>query len=97
MTTVKIDEDYQIRIDNYNHTLLKAIRDESGAIRLNDNNEPQYKTMGYYGDVRQALVAVIHLKLAEKDETLTLVQYLDQLDELEDKFQPTLKRFKEGD
>lgn len=31
---VIINEDYQVKVDNYaNYTLLKAVRDESGAIK----------------------------------------------------------------
>lgn len=94
---VKIDDDYQVRIDNYNHTLMRAIKDESGAIKLDDDNEPLYKSIGCYGNVRQALVAVIYQKLTNGNGTLTLVQYLDQLDELENKFRPILKWLREGD
>lgn len=32
---VIINEDYQVKVDNYaNYTLLKAVRDESGAVKI---------------------------------------------------------------
>ncbi|MBF7125839.1 hypothetical protein ITR00_07295 [Pediococcus pentosaceus] len=36
---VIINEDYQVKVDNYaNYTLLKAVRDESGAIKTGKHN-----------------------------------------------------------
>ena len=36
---VIINEDYQVKVDNYaNYTLLKAVRDESGVIKVGKEN-----------------------------------------------------------
>lgn len=46
--------------------------------------------------MRQALTACIHLMLEDKYDVMELTQYLDELENLEAKFRPVLKRFREG-
>lgn len=95
---VIINEDYQVKVDNYaNYTLLKAVRGESGAIKNDKHNLPMFTTKGYYPSMRQAMTACIHLMLEDKYDVMELTQYLDELECLEDKFRPVLKRFREGD
>lgn len=91
---VIINEDYQVKVDNYaNYTLLKAIRDESGAIKTGKD----FATKGYYSNMSRALNACIHLMLEDKHDVMELTQYLDELENSEAKFRPVLKRFREGD
>ncbi len=41
---VTINEDYQVKVDNYaNYTLLKAVRDESGAIKIGKDKSHRAK------------------------------------------------------
>lgn len=95
---VIINEDYQVKVDNYaNYTLLKAVRDEYGAFKVGKDKSIEQKTIGYYSNMRRALTACIHLMLEDKYDVMELTQYLDELDNLEVKFRPVLKRFKEGD
>ncbi|MBF7119445.1 hypothetical protein [Pediococcus pentosaceus] len=95
---VIINEDYQVKVDNYaNYTLFKAVRDESGAIKIGKDNLPMLTTKGYYSNMSRALNACIHLMLEDKYDVMELTQYLDELECLEDKFRPVLKRFREGD
>lgn len=95
---VIINEDYQVKVDNYaNYTLLKAIRDESGAIKTDKHNLPMFTTKGYYSNMSRALNACIHLMLEDKYDVMELTQYLDELERLEAKFRPVMKRFREGD
>lgn len=87
---VNINEDYQVKVDNYaNYTLLKAVKDESGAIK--------FAVKGYYSNMNRTLNACIHLMLEDKYDVMELVQYLDELENLEAKFRPVMKRFREGD
>lgn len=95
---VIINEDYQVKVDNYaNYTLLKAVRDDSGAIKTGKDNSPMLATKGYYSNMSRALNACIHLMLEDKYDVMELVQYLDELENLEAKFRPVMKRFREGD
>ncbi|WP_099299936.1 hypothetical protein [Pediococcus pentosaceus] len=95
---VIINEDYQVKVDNYaNYTLLKAVRDESGAIKTDKHNLPMLTVKGYYSNMRRALTACIHLMLEDKHDVMELTQYLDELENLEAKFRPVMKRFREGD
>lgn len=95
---VIINEDYQVKVDNYaNYTLLKAVRDESGAIKIGNDKLTEQKTIGYYSNMRQALTACIHLMLEDRYDVMELTQYLDELERLEAKFRPVMKRFREGD
>ena len=95
---VIINEDYRVKVDNYaNYTLLKAVRDEYGAIKTGKDNSPMLNVKGYYSNMRRALTACIHLMLEDKYDVMELTQYLDELERLEDKFRPVMKRFKEGD
>ncbi|ARW19703.1 hypothetical protein S100892_01130 [Pediococcus pentosaceus] len=95
---VIINEDYQVKVDNYaNYTLLKAVRDESGAIKTGKDNSPMLATKGYYSNMSRALNACIHLMLEDKYDVMELTQYLDELERLEAKFRPVMKRFREGD
>lgn len=95
---VNINEDYQVKVDNYaNYTLLKAVRDESGAIKTGKDNLPVFTTKGYYSSMSQALNVCIHLMLEDKYDVMELTQYLDELEDLEAKFRPVMKRFREGD
>ena len=43
------------------------------------------------------MTACIHLMLEDKYDVMELTQYLDELENLEAKFRPVMKRFKEGD
>ncbi|NEZ68472.1 hypothetical protein [Pediococcus pentosaceus] len=87
---VNINEDYQVIVENYtNCTLLKAVIDDSGATK--------FATKGYYSNMSCALNACIHLMLEDKYDVMELVQYLDELENLEAKFRPVIKRFREGD
>lgn len=87
---VNINEDYQVIVENYtNCTLLKAVKDDSGAIK--------FVTKGCYSNMRQALTACIHLMLEDKYDVMELTQYLDELERLETKFRPVVERFREGD
>lgn len=95
---VIINEDYQVKVDNYaNYTLLKTVRDESGAIKTGKDKLIEQKTIGYYSNMRQALTACIHLMLEDKHDVMELTQYLDELENLEARFRPVMKRFREGD
>ncbi|MDV2912206.1 hypothetical protein R0H03_10225 [Pediococcus acidilactici] len=95
---IKINEDYQIKIESHNnHTLLKFIRDDSGTIKLDKDNSPVMKQLGFYPSVRHALNAAIHLMIRDNNDVMELSQYLDELDRLEEQFKPVLERFKEGD
>ncbi|MBF7122789.1 hypothetical protein [Pediococcus pentosaceus] len=88
---VIINEDYQVKVDNYaNYALIKAVRDESGVITM-------FTTKGYYSNLSRAMNACIHLMLEDKYDVMELTQYLDELERLEAKFRPVLKRFREGD
>lgn len=95
---VNINEDYQVKVDNYaNYTLLKDVRDESGAIKTGKDKLPMLTTKGYYSNMSRALNACIHLMLEDKYDVMELTQYLDELERLEAKFRPVMKRFREGD
>lgn len=95
---VIINDDYQVKVDNYaNYTLLKAVRDESGAVKIGKDNLPLFATKGYYSNMSRALNACIHLMLEDKYDVMELTQYLDELENLEAKFRPVIKRFKEDD
>lgn len=95
---VIINEDYQVKVDNYaNYTLLKAVRGESGVIKTDKHNLPIFTTKGYYSNLSRALTACIHLMLEDKHDVMELTQYLDELENLEAKFRPVMKRFREGD
>ncbi|MCM6819778.1 hypothetical protein [Pediococcus pentosaceus] len=95
---VIINEDYQVKIDNYaNYTLLKAVRDEYGAIKTGKDKSIEQKTIGYYPNMSRALNACIHLMLEDKYDVMELTQYLDELERLEAKFRPVMKRFREGE
>lgn len=95
---VNINEDYQVKVDNYaNYTLLKAVRDESGAVKIGKDKSIEQKTIGYYSNMSRALNACIHLMLEDKYDVMELTQYLDELENLEAKFRPVMKRFREGD
>lgn len=88
---VTINEDYQVKVDNYaNYALIKDVRDESGVITM-------FATKGYYSNMSRALNACIHLMLEDKYDVMELTQYLDELERLEAKFRPVMKRFREGD
>ncbi|MGQ2358353.1 hypothetical protein [Pediococcus pentosaceus] len=95
---VNINEDYQVKVDNYaNYTLLKTIRDDSGVIKTGKDNFPMFATKGYYSNMSRALNACIHLMLEDKYDVMELTQYLDELERLEAKLRPVMKRFREGD
>lgn len=95
---ITINENYQVKVDNYsNYTLLKVIRDKSGAIKTGKHNLPMFATKGYYSNMSRALNACIHLMLEDKYDVMELTQYLDELERLEAKFRPVMKRFREGD
>ena len=47
--------------------------------------------------MRQALNDCIHLMLEDKYDVMELTQYLDELERLEAKFRPVMKRFREGE
>lgn len=95
---VTINEDYQVKVDNYaNYTLLKAVRDKSGAIKTGKDNLSMFATKGYYSNMSRALNACIHLMLEDKYDVMEWTQYLDELERLEAKFRPVMKRFREGD
>ncbi|MBF7127612.1 hypothetical protein [Pediococcus pentosaceus] len=95
---VTINEDYQVKVDNYaNYTLLKAVRDESGAIKTNKHNLPMFTVKGYYSNMSRALNACIHVMLEDEHDVMELTQYLDELERLEAKFRPVMKRFREGE
>ncbi|MDB1561851.1 hypothetical protein PGA94_03475 [Pediococcus pentosaceus] len=95
---VIINEDYQVKVDNYaNYTLLKAVKEESGAIKSGKGNLPMFATKGYYSNMSRALNACIHLMLEDKYDVMELTQYLDELERLEAKLRPVMKRFREGD
>ncbi|WP_057801887.1 hypothetical protein [Pediococcus stilesii] len=95
---VIINDDYQVKVDNYsNYTLLKAIRDESGAIKTGKDDLPMFTTKGYYSNMSRAMNACIHLMLEDKYDVMELTQYLDELENLEAKFRPVLERFRKGD
>lgn len=92
------NEDYQVKVDNYsNYTLLKAVRGESGAVKTDKHNLPMFTVKGYYSNMSRALNACIHLMLEDKYDVMELTQYLDELENLEAKFRPVMKRFREGD
>lgn len=95
---VIINEDYQVKVDNYaNYTLLKAVRDDFGAIKTGKDNLPMLATKGYYSNMSRALNACIHLMLEDKYDVMELTQYLDELENLEAKFRPVLERFRKDD
>ena len=95
---VIINEDYQVKVDNYaNYTLLKAVRGKSGVIKIDKHNLPMFTVKGYYSNMSRALNAYIHLMLEDKYDVMELTQYLDELERLEVKFRPVMKRFREGE
>lgn len=95
---VNINEDYQVIVENYtNCTLLKAVKDDSGAIKTGKHNLPMFATKGCYSNMSRALNACIHLMLEDKYDVMELTQYLDELENLEAKFRPVMKRFREED
>jgi hypothetical protein len=56
-----------------------------------------FTTKGYYSNMSRALNACIHVMLEDEHDVMELTQYLDELERLEAKFRPVMKRFREGE
>lgn len=76
-TFIKIDDEYKLRLDNYNITLIQH--------RKTNNNTYKNYILGYYRSVHDALTQIIREKATQFDqqEIITLQQYIDKLTELE--------------
>lgn len=74
---IKITDDYCIGVDDWNYAVFKL----TGSIDKK-TGEPYKKIIGYFGNMRDALIAVVEKVLTESvttDETLSLGEALERI------------------
>ncbi|WP_143464125.1 hypothetical protein [Levilactobacillus enshiensis] len=77
---IKIDDSYRIRVESYsNNVLEKRLRDKSGEFKLDKDNLPVWKVMGYYPSVKWALRAYSKLDVMDRVSETTVQGYLAEL------------------
>lgn len=80
--TINIDDNYRIRVETYSNNILeKLVRDGSGEVKLDKDNLPQRKVLGYYSTVKQALRAYAKLDVMDRVDDITVQGYLSELRE----------------
>lgn len=90
MTTIKVDENWKIKIDsNKNHQLVRFKPEgvvDRGKTKGQISPAKWVEMESYHRDIRQALGRIIDIELAEEENEISLEAYFDRYEALVDKF-----------
>lgn len=75
-TTIEIGNGYRVEVDSYNYTL---IRKEPATSKRKERDT----VIGYYPSLHHALIGVKREKIATELGKLTIDEYIDELQKLE--------------
>lgn len=90
---IKIDDDFYIKVDDMNYTLLRDMHKKTVDKKTGEETEV-YKTLGYYSKIYGAISRLIRYKQAEKFESsdMSLEEALVFIKQTNDEFEEILNR-----